>query len=562
MRKLQLLFLSFLLILFVPFVIQKFQSVPKEDKTEVTKIESASLPDETASGQSDEDILKMLNEAEGNGEVQVADTNVLNSEADSLLAASSIHESYGIYGKPLTDCGDEKQEELNPWSAFFIGLIGGFAALFFPCTFPMIPMTMSFFLKGSEKGKGTRNAILYGFSIFLVYFLLSMPFNFGLLGGDALSNFSTNVWVNLIFFIIFMVFAVSLFGFFDLSLPSSIANKMDSKSSTGDFIGIFFMAFTLAIVSFSCTGPILGLVLASAKDAKFITPAFSGFGLGLGIPFAIFALFPKIMAKLPKSGSWLDVVKTVFAYIELAFAFKFLSNADMVMQWGLLKREQFVILWILVSVLMGLYLIGKFAFKPEYRIKPTSATKIIAIVSFGFAIYLSTDFFGGELSYISGFPPPKTYSIREYKGHFDQNSNQYEQALAIAKKENKLLFIDFTGHACVNCRKMEENVWPDKLVYEDVKNKFIILSLFVDEKTVLSEKDKGFSKKLNKEIVTVGDKWSDHQASNLHHLSQPQYAIIEPNSGRMVNHPLSGYNDVEVFKRFIDCAINYKKENP
>ena len=554
MKKLVILFIAFLFILVVPKLISSFSKESKVTTVETT-IEKADSSQEVLS-----DELSDLFAAEDSQAVNVIN-DVKKTEQDSLLNSAESHNNYGIFGAPLTDCGDQKQEELNPWSAFFIGLLGGLAALFFPCTFPMIPMTMSFFLKGSEKGKGTRNAILYGFSIFLVYFLLSLPFNFGLLGGDALSNFSTNVWVNLIFFVIFIVFAVSLFGFFDLSLPSSIANKMDSKSSTGDFIGIFFMAFTLAIVSFSCTGPILGLVLASAKDAKFITPAFSGFGLGLGIPFAIFALFPKAMAKLPKSGSWLDIVKNVFAYIELAFAFKFLSNADLVMRWGLLKREQFVVIWVIIAVLMGLYLIGKFAFKAEYLIKAGISTNILGVSSFVFALYLMTDFFGGELNLISGFPPPKTYSIREYKGHFEQNENQYDLALEKAKMENKILFVDFTGHACVNCRKMEENVWPDKLVYEDVKNNFVIVSLFVDEKTPLPIAERKYSQKLKKEIVTVGDKWSDFQSTNMHHLSQPQYALVDPKSGRIINQPLANYNEVEVFKKFIDCAIKYKKEN-
>ncbi|MBL7789214.1 MAG: thioredoxin family protein [Chitinophagales bacterium] len=551
MKKLVALFVVFVLIIALPKLFFKPVEKAKHEEPTITSADSTSQKEL-------DDINKLFGE-----EGQVGETNdSFPTEAVAADSATIADDGYGVYGKPLTDCGDDKHEELNPWSAFFIGLLGGFAALFFPCTFPMIPMTMSFFLKGSEKGKGTRNAILYGFSIFLVYFLLSLPFNFGLLGGDALSNFSTNIWVNLAFFVIFLVFAISLFGFFDISLPSSIANKMDSKSSTGDFIGIFFMAFTLAIVSFSCTGPILGLVLASAKDAKFITPAFSGFGLGLGIPFAIFALFPKAMAKLPKSGSWLDVVKNVFAYIELAFAFKFLSNADLVIQWGLLKREQFVIIWIIIAILMGLYLIGKFAFKAEYLIKAGLTTNILGITSFIFAIYLMTDFFGGELNLISGFPPPKTYSISEYKGHFEQHENQYDLALEKAKKENKILFVDFTGHACVNCRKMEENVWPDKMVYEDMKNKFVIVSLFVDEKTSLPENEKRYSQKLKKELVTVGDKWSDFQSTNMHHLSQPQYALIDPNSGRIINEPLANYNEVGVFKKFIDCAINYKKQNP
>jgi len=535
MRKLGLLFMLFLFQFSCAQDSQVKDSVSTEQVSETSQAE----------------IDALLNAVEGDS------TNQPVEVAVAPPATTVNTDEYGMFGKPLMDCS-KREDKLSVWTALFYGLLGGFAALFFPCTFPMIPMTMSFFLKGSgDKKKGTRNAIFYGFAIFLVYFLLSLPFNFGL-SGDTLSNFSTNLWVNLFFFVIFLVFAFSLFGFYDISLPSSIGNKLDSKSNTGDFIGIFFMAFTLAIVSFSCTGPILGLVLGNLNNAKYITPAFSGFGLGLGIPFAIFALFPNLVKNLPKSGSWLDVVKYVFGFIELAFAFKFLSNADLVMRWGLLKREPFVILWMIVFLFLGLYLIGKFSFKKGSTFKKTPITWILAILSFGFVGYLATDFFGGRLGLISGFPPPKSYSIFEVKEELDTHKNEYEKALAKAKAEGKPLFIDFTGWACVNCRKMEENVWTNPMVSDLMQNKFVITSLYVDEKTPLPKEAHYYSPVIEKDVTQVGDKFMEMQGKNLHEFTQPQYAIIDPQTGRIINKPMSGFNSVEDFKAFLECGLSYK----
>lgn len=509
---------------------------------------------ETTQETSDEDILKML-ESEAGADTAVDKTQVVLPSTEEAVNDNQ----YGDFGTPLVDC-NQREDKLSVFSALGLGILGGFAALFFPCTFPMIPMTMSFFLKGSgDKKKGTKNAIMYGFAIFLVYLLLSLPFNFGL-SGDALNNFSTNLWVNLIFFLIFLVFSFSLFGFYDISLPSTFANKLDSKSNTGDFIGIFFMAFTLAIVSFSCTGPILGLVLGNLNNAKYITPAFAGFGIGLGFPFALFALFPNLIKNLPKSGSWMDVIKNVFGFIELAFAFKFLSNADLVMRWGLLKREPFVLIWMIVFILMALYLLGKFAFKKGYHIKPTKVTIALAVLTLGFVGYLATDFFGGKLNYISGFPPPKDYSIFGVKEELETHKNEYEKALALAKAEGKPLLLDFTGWACVNCRRMEENVWTDPMIHDVMKNKFVISSLYVDEKTPLNPNQQRHSETLNKTLTKAGDIWTEMQLKNFHEATQPQYVLIDPVSMRIINKPLSGYNSVEDFKAFLECALKYKNK--
>jgi thiol:disulfide interchange protein DsbD len=496
---------------------------------------------------------------------QVSAESVTDSSSRSNSSSSAIvteEDHYGIFGTPSINCEKEDQEgQMSLWQAFLAGIAGGFLALFFPCTFPMIPMTMSFFLKGSgNKKKGVQNAVLYGFSIFLVYLLLSLPFLFLGLSGDSLNDFSTNIWVNLAFFVIFIYFAFSLFGYYDISMPSSLANKLDSKSDVGSFVGIFFMALTLAIVSFSCTGPILGLVLGNVKNAQLITPAMAGFGIGLGVPFAVFALFPNMLKSLPKSGSWLDVVKVVFGFVELAFAFKFLSNADLVKQWGFLKRELFVAIWILISLLCGLYLMGWFKLKKNNGFKRTKATVFIAAVFFAFTAYLTTDFFGGSLQYISGFPPPKSYSFFSQKEAFETHKNKLNEAMAIAKAEGKPLFIDFTGWACVNCRKMEENVWVDPQVYEIMKNKMVVVSLYVDEKLELPKKEQYFSKGLNKQVVTVGNKWSDFEITNLHNATQPFYAIIDPRSEKIINRPKGGYMSKKEFMDFLSCGMKgYEK---
>jgi thiol:disulfide interchange protein DsbD len=465
---------------------------------------------------------------------------------------------YGKFGKLLNDCSS-KTEELNAFTAFIAGILGGFLALFFPCTFPMIPMTMSFFLKGNQKdkGKGTRNAIFYGFAIFLVYFLLSVPFAFFGASSQALNAFSTNIWVNIGFFVVFIFFAFSLFGYYDISLPSRLTNKLDQKSDTGSFIGIFFMALTLAIVSFSCTGPILGLVLGNVKNVGLIMPAFSGFGLGLGIPFALFALFPKLLTSLPKSGSWLDVVKVVFGFIELAFAFKFLSNADLVGQWGILKREVFVAIWIIISIVSAMYLMGWFKFKKGATFKKTITTYILALLFALFSGYLATDYFGGELKEISGFPPPKSWSLFHQPEKFEIIHNDYEKALAKAKAENKPLMIDFTGWACVNCRRMEENIWVKPEIYDLMKDKIVIVSLYVDEKTELPKEEQRFSKITNKQIVTVGDKWFEFEQEHFHEATQPVYVLIHPHKEQIINKPHSGYNaDSKPFLDFLKCGID------
>jgi thiol:disulfide interchange protein DsbD len=394
-------------------------------------------------------------------------------------------------------------------------------------------------------------------------------------GGGALNDFATNPWVNLVFFAVFVVFSFSLFGFYDISLPSFLVNKVDAKSNTQSPIGIFFMALTLAIVSFSCTGPILGLVLGNIKDGVLITPAMSGFGIGLGVPFALFAMFPNLLKAMPKSGGWLTTLKVVFAFIELAFALKFLSNADLVNQWGLLKRDLFIGIWVVILILMGLYLLGIFKIKKDQVYSKSLPTTILAVVSFLFAGYISLDFFGKNVN-LFGFPPPNFYSFfhkeeklkngTEARTHELKGMKIYlylEDAIAEGIKQNKPVMIDFTGWACVNCRRMEENVWTKSEIYNTLNDKYIIASLYVDDKRPLKENEKFASPFLKKEATTVGDKWFDLSLRHFNNAGQPFYALIDPITTRILNTPKAYTPDISVYDDFLKCGLaNYKQLHP
>ncbi len=482
---------------------------------------------------------------------------------------------YGEYGTPVGDCGLDKELKLSPWLAFLYGLLGGLAALFFPCTLPMIPMTISYFLKSGGKDeqgkkKGVRNGLMYGFFIFLVYFLLSLPFLFFKLGGQELSNVATNPWLNIGLFVIFMVFAGSLFGYYDLSMPSFLVNKIDSKSNATSPVGIFFMALTLAIVSFSCTGPILGLVLGNVKNASLITPAMSGFGIGLGVPFALFAMFPNLLKALPKSGGWLTTLKVTFAFVEIAFALKFLSNADLVKQWGFLKRELFMAIWLIISVVTAIYLFGKIKIKKHDIPYASITTKIFGVLFFVLSGYIALDFFNVKVDYF-GFPPPKFYSyfhkegagLKEGTATRTHNLNGVtiylflEDAIVEAKKQNKPLMIDFTGWACVNCRRMEETVWIQDKVQDILKNKYIIASLYVDDKRELPANEQFMSPKLQGMAKTVGDKWFD-LALRFNRAQQPAYVLIDATHTRILNTPVGYTPDGGKYVDFLNCGIaNY-----
>ncbi|PQB08338.1 hypothetical protein BST83_15300 [Polaribacter filamentus] len=431
------------------------------------------------------------------------------------------------------------------FSIFLLGFIGGLLALLTPCVFPMIPLTVSFFTKQSaNKKKGVFNAILYGFFIVLIYILLSLPFHFlDNLDPEILNTISTNVWLNSFFFAVLVFFAFSFFGFYEITLPSSWGNKMDSASSVGGIIGIFFMALTLAIVSFSCTGPILGSLLAgsltSDGGATQLTAGMTGFGLALALPFALFALFPSWLNSLPKSGGWLNTTKVVLGFLELALAFKFLSNADLVAHWDLLKREVFIGIWIVIFIGLALYLFAKIKFPHDSPIKKLSFSRgSFGVLVIFFIIYISPGVMKNptwNLSLLSGFPPPQFYSIYEQETACPLGLNCYddfEEGLAAAKETNKPILLDFTGWACVNCRKMEENVWSEPDIYQLLKEDYILISLYIDdnEKELAIAQQFDFLKKNGKvkRIETVGDKWSTFQVINFKNASQPFYVLLSP----------------------------------
>ena len=475
---------------------------------------------------------------------------------------------------PVANCGDEDAEDKGLMAIFFLGFIGGLIALITPCVFPLIPLTVSFFTKRSAtRKKGIRNALFYGLCIFGIYAFLSTPFHLvDETDPEILNNISTNVTLNLVFFAIFIVFALSFFGLYEIGLPSSFANKVDAKSGIGDFAGIFFMALTLAIVSFSCTGPILGSLLAGALTnnggAWQLTAGMSGFGLGLALPFALFALFPGWLQSLPKSGGWLTSVKVVLGFLELAMAVKFLSNADLVKQWGLLKREVFMGIWIVIGLAIVLYLLGIIRFPHDSKPKMTKARWVFVVLFGAMTLYLLpgvTNTRAANLRLISGFPPPLCYSVYENPINCEQNiepiHNDYEKALQLARQQNKPVLIDFTGWACVNCRRMEEKVWTDPDVAAMMQNDFIVVSLYVDERKKLpATQQMEYTTKSGdkKPIITVGDKWATFQSENFNAVSQPQYAIISPNEKALTK--TKAYTPhADEFKEWLQCGLDALK---
>lgn len=487
---------------------------------------------------------------------------------ESAADANALKRSAINVDQPLANCGGTGAEHSQSlWKIFLLGIVGGLVGLIMPCTFPMIPLTVSFFTKKSgDKTKGVKNAFLYGFFIFLIYVLISLPFYFLDQGSSGiLNNIATNAWLNIGFAVVFITFALSFFGLFEITLPSKFSNTADAKASIGSIGGIFFMALTLVIVSFSCTGPILGTLLVGAINggALQLTVAMAGFGLALGLPFALFALFPNWLASLPKSGGWMTTVKIVFGFVELALALKYLSNADLVMHWGLLKREVFFGLWILIAAALALYLGGilKFSYDPPPAQLP--GPRKAAAIAFGlFAIYLLpglTNTRYANISFVSGFPPPLTYSLYKQPNEADVVViNDYQKALELAKKLNKPVLVDFTGWACVNCRKMEENVWPDKRISDLIGKNFVRVSLYVDDRKVLPE-DQQFlftsGDGSKKPIKTVGDKFITLQTENFKNASQPLYALISPDE-KILNLPVGYTPNVNEYAAWLQCGLD------
>lgn len=492
---------------------------------------------------------------------------------DKNLKVKSI-----TFDKPLTDCGvaAEKNNE-NFWTYLLLGFFGGLIALLTPCVFPMIPLTVSFFTKGTkDKAKGKRDALIYGFFIFIIFALLSVPFHIiDGIAGNIFNQISTSIWLNIVFFVVFIYFAGSFFGYYDITLPSSIANKSSKAEETGGIIGIFFMALTLVIVSFSCTGPILGSLLGSAVTGStnvpmLLTYALSGFGISWAIVFGLLALFPQALQSLPKSGGWMNTVKVVLGFLELGLALKFLSKADLVSKTMFLKRELFIAIWILITIGLILYLFGLIRFPhDDKKPKISLGRKLIGVGAIAFLIYLVQGFIPAErpkLQMLSGILPPLnvSYFQDESDGILGMHPiHDYYDAIEVAKKENKPLLIDFTGYGCENCRKMEEFVWSEPDILPILQNEFVLASLYVDDKESLPENeqqsvDMGNGQK--KKVKTIGDKWSLFQQLNFNNNSQPHYVLVTPD-GKVINHPVSGYMDKEDFKKFLQCGLQYFKEN-
>jgi thiol:disulfide interchange protein DsbD len=425
----------------------------------------------------------------------------------------------------------------------------------------MIPLTVSFFLKSAKtRRQGIFNALWYSFFIVLIYFLLSLPFVlFQSISSDSYNAIATGPLLNTAFFAIFVVFAFSFFGYYDISLPSSLGNKVDSLSGLGSVLGIFFMALTLAIISFTCTGAFIGNLLAAAKDANggpwTITFGFTGFGLAFALPFGLFALFPHMLNSLPKSGGWLHQVKVFLGFVELIFALKFISNADLVLQLGLLKREVFLGIWAVLGLLLTLYLFGFIRFKGDVKGEKIAGLRAaVGIVALAFTSYCIYGLPGNALNLFSGFPPPMSYSIFYTKPKLEPIKNNYAEALARAKKEGKPIMIDYTGWACVNSRKMEENVWPDKEILP-LLEKYIVVSLYVDDRTKLPENQQYVSKVDGTKRLTVGNKWSDDEVETMHSNSQPFYALISPDE-KLLAPPRGNTPKIEDYKAFLECGLS------
>jgi len=479
------------------------------------------------------------------------------------------------------DSEKNKTEEKSIWTLFILSFLGGLAALLTPCVFPMIPMTVSFFTKQSKnKATGIRNAIIYGLSIIVLYVLLGV-FVSKIFGADALNALATNVWFNVIFFILLIFFAISFLGAFEITLPSSWGTKVDKQADRGGIIGIFFMALALAIVSFSCTGPIVGTALVAAASQGGIAPIVSmfGFSLAIALPFTLFAMFPGWLNSLPKSGGWLNTVKVVLGFLELALAFKFLSNADLVLQLHWFEREVFIAIWIAVFGTLALYLFGKIQLPHDSPLQHISVGRLLlGLVILSFTVYMIPGLWGAPLKMISGFPPPASYSESPYGVGFTKLGastssanhdnlpkgahllapydimafNDYNTGLAYAKKVGKPIMIDFTGYACVNCRKMEDNIWPDAKILPILKNDIILISLHVDDKRKLPKSEQYKSEITGKKIRTIGNKWSEFQEVNYKTNSQPYYVLI--------NHEEQQLNKPSAYNSSIDAYYNWLQE--
>ncbi|WP_298902541.1 protein-disulfide reductase DsbD domain-containing protein [uncultured Psychroserpens sp.] len=541
------------------------------------------------------------NEAEFRQKIKVANADIKTVKAEvgfmacddkQCLTPTFIDLDYDL-AKAVkgTDKGtsDDEGENRGLWSIFIVAFLSGFVALLTPCVFPMIPMTVSFFIKQSQsKAKGIRNAIIYGLSIVVIYVLLGTIIT-AIFGADALNALATNVWFNLIFFALLVVFAISFLGAFEIVLPNSWANKADKQADRGGLVGIFFMALALAIVSFSCTGPIVGTILVEAASKGGIAPVIGmlGFSLAIALPFTLFAAFPGWLNSLPKSGGWLNTVKVVLGFLELALAFKFLSQADLVLQLHLLEREVFIAIWIAIFGTLSLYLLGKIQLPHDSPLKHISVGRLLlGLLTLSFTIYMIPGLWGAPLNIISAFPPPLDYSESPYgvgnsKGGTGTTSadhsdlpdgghllaphdilafNDYDKGLAYAKEVGKPIMIDFTGWACVNCRKMEQNVWVKPNVLSTLKNDVVLISLYVDDKRKLPEGEVTDSKlRPGKKLKYIGQKWSELQTIKYKTNTQPFYVLMNHNEENLIK-PVGYTPDADEYYDWLTNGIKNFEE--
>jgi thiol:disulfide interchange protein DsbD len=478
--------------------------------------------------------------------------------------------------EPKTISNPENSDSL--WAIFIAGFLGGLAAFFMPCIYPMIPLTVSFFTKKSgSRAKGIRSAALYGFFIVAIYVSLGLVITL-LFGTSALNEAASSATFNLLFFALLLIFALSFLGAFEITLPAALVNKMDAESNRSGLIGLFFMSFTLALVSFSCTGPIIGTLLVDAvSKGAYLGPAMGmfGFSLALAIPFTLFAIFPSWLKEMPKSGGWLNTVKVSLGFLELALAFKFLSNVDLAYHWGLLNRDIFLIIWIVIFAFWGLYLLGKIKLAHDSDLSFISLSRLLfAMLIWGFTLYMVPGLWGAPLKAINAWlPPASTQEFDLYSKQFTTTAPvesatkkyanlfhapyglnayyDYEEGLAAAKQQNKPVLLDFTGWSCTNCRKMEATVWADAEVLKRLKNDYILISLYVDDKTALAENEKYTSTFSGKTIKTLGQKWSDFQASTFGTNSQPYYVLVDT-EGKQLVAPQAFNLDINNYIRFLD----------
>lgn len=490
-----------------------------------------------------------------------------------IISENANVKLYGMQPDQIKHYSEVSKSSRSLWRIFALGVLGGLLALLTPCVFPMIPLTVSFFTKKTDDNSGFMKALLYGLFIVLVYLILSIPFHLlDSVNPDILNEISTNVWLNVIFFLIFIIFAFSFFGYYELTLPSKWTNFTSQGEGVGGILGVFFMALTLSIVSFSCTGPILGSLLAGSLSSNGgawqLTAGMGGFGVALGFPFALFAMFPNMLKALPKSGGWLNTTKVVLGFLELALAFKFLSNADLVQHWGLLKIEVFLAIWILIFLGLTLYIFGVLKFPHDGPIRKRSFLRISSgLLVFAFVVYLGSGFKLNDttktftpLTLLSGLAPPVGHSIlypNDTPNNF-KSFKDFKKGVAYAQKVNKPILLDFTGYACVNCRKMEEIVWSKPSIAPYFENEYVLISLYVDDKKALPEAQKISVERLGggtRTLTNFGHKWAHFQTEFFQSNSQPFYVLLSPDA-KIELAPKVGYTpDVKNYEAFLKLGL-------